>query len=189
MNLKGKIVTLRGIEEEDLEMLREIINDPDIENLVVGWSLPVSKLQQKKWYEGAMCNQNNLRLIIETKEDGPVGLVILVNIDWKNRVGTYGIKIGNKKFRAKGIGTDATMTLNRYAFDELQLNRIEGDFMDSNEVSKKLYFEKLGWKEEGVKRKAVYKNGQYHDLVFGSILREDYYELLKKNNYWDDKNG
>ncbi|MCC5909796.1 MAG: GNAT family N-acetyltransferase [Clostridiaceae bacterium] len=91
-----------------------------------------------------MCNQNNIRLVIETEEDGPVGLAVIVNIDWKNRVGTYGIKIGNKSFRAKGIGTDATMTINRYAFDELQLNRIESDFIDYNEVSKGLYFNKLG---------------------------------------------
>ncbi|MCC5909795.1 MAG: hypothetical protein JJT76_05100 [Clostridiaceae bacterium] len=58
MNLKGKIVTLRAIEEEDLEMLRDIINDPEVERLVVGWSLPISKAQQK--------NGMKVRCVIKT---------------------------------------------------------------------------------------------------------------------------
>jgi hypothetical protein len=38
MILKGNIVTLRPIEEGDLEFVREIFNNPEIESMVVGWS-------------------------------------------------------------------------------------------------------------------------------------------------------
>ena len=51
MILKGQIVTLRPIEEEDLEFVRTLFNDPELESLVVGWSWPVSKYQHRKWFE------------------------------------------------------------------------------------------------------------------------------------------
>lgn len=42
MNIVGKLVTLRAMERSDCEMVKEMFNDPEIENLVVGWSFPVS---------------------------------------------------------------------------------------------------------------------------------------------------
>lgn len=42
MILKGEKVILRAIEREDQEFLKEMINDPELEKLVVGWSFPVS---------------------------------------------------------------------------------------------------------------------------------------------------
>lgn len=51
MNIKGKKVTLRAMEKQDCEMVREMFNDPEIENLVVGWAFPVSSYAQEKWFE------------------------------------------------------------------------------------------------------------------------------------------
>ena len=48
MNIKGKIVTLRAVELEDMELLRGMLNDPEMEKAVVGWSFPVSKYSQQK---------------------------------------------------------------------------------------------------------------------------------------------
>ena len=60
MNLKGKKVFLRAIEKEDLEFLREMINDPEMEKNVGGWSFPISKYEQEKWYENQIFNNNNI---------------------------------------------------------------------------------------------------------------------------------
>lgn len=184
MNIKGKFVTLRAMEEEEQDLLREMINDPEIEKMVGGYSFPVSKFQQKEWFDKNVNNQNNIRLIIETEEDGPVGYANLINIDWKNRSAFHGIKIANKKYRTKGIGTDTVMAIMRYAFEELQLNRLDGAIIIYNEASKKLYCEKCGWKIEGVRRKAIFKSNDYHDELIVGILKEEYEELIKLNNYW-----
>lgn len=184
MNIKGKIVILRAIEKEDLELMREMLNDPVIENLVVGWAFPVSNYQQNQWYEKNINDNKNLRFIIETLNDGVVGLATLVNIDWKNRKATHGIKLANRENRSKGIGTDAVMAIMRYAFDELQLNRLEGSWFEENIASQNLYL-KCGWKIEGKNRKSIYKNGEYRDLLITSILKEEYEELVNGNNYWD----
>lgn len=185
MNIKGKIVTLRAMEEEDQEMLREMINDPDIEKMVGGYSFPVSREQQLNWFRSNGNTQNNIRLIIETEEDGAIGFANIVNIDWKNRSAFHGIKIANKKFQAMGIGTDTVMAVMKYAFEELQLNRLDGSIIKYNEPSTKLYCDKCRWQVEGVKRKSVFKLNEYHDELIVGILRDEYFELINDNKYWD----
>ncbi len=187
MNLKGKIVTLRAMELEDQELLREMMNDPEIEKMVGGYSFPISKIQQNKWLESNQNNQNQIRLVIDTNEDGAVGFANIINIDWKNRSAFHGIKIVNKKFMRRGIGTDTVMAVMKYAFEELQLNRLDGSIIVYNEPSRRLYCDRCGWKVEGVRRKAVFKNNKYHDELIVGILREEYYELVRNNNYWEIK--
>ena len=51
MNLVGKKVVLRAVEREDLDMLRELTNSSDFEKMIVGWSFPISKQDQEKWFE------------------------------------------------------------------------------------------------------------------------------------------
>lgn len=80
MILKGEKVILRAIEREDQEFLKEMINDPELEKLVVGWSFPVSLEMQMQWYEKQRNDLQNLKYIIEA--DGQkIGLAILKNID------------------------------------------------------------------------------------------------------------
>lgn len=65
MILKGEKVILRAIEREDQEFLKEMINDPELEKLVVGWSFPVSLEMQMQWYEKQKNDLQNLKYIIE----------------------------------------------------------------------------------------------------------------------------
>lgn len=186
MNIKGKFVTLRAMETDDQEMLREMVNDPEIEKMVGGYSFPISKEQQLNWFHSNPNDQHNIRLIIETKEDGAIGYANLVNIDWKNRSAFHGMKIANKQFRLKGIGADAVMAIMRYAFEELLLNRLEGTIINYNEASRKLYCDKCGWAVEGVKRKSAFKLNEYHDELVVGILRDEYFDLLTNTNYWEN---
>ena len=186
MDLYGKIVKLRAIEYEDLDMLREMANDPWTESMVGGWSFPISSKEQIEWYEKLLKNQSSIQLIIETKEDGPIGFTGLRDIDWKNRCADGGIKITNRKNMSKGIATDSYMTILRYAFYELQLNRVNGSILDYNKASQHVLLDKVGYKQEGVRRKAVFKTGRYHDSILVGILKEDYEEKLKETNYWGD---
>lgn len=184
MNIYGKKVILRAMEKSDCEMIRNMFNDPEIEDLVVGWAFPVSQFAQEKWLEAHYGDQRNLRFVIETEDDGPVGIATLTDIDWKNRRATHGIKLSSKEKRTKGIGTDTVMAIMRYAFDELGLHRLDGSWFDTNAASKGLY-KKCGWVEEGIKREYVYKKGKFRDLTIVGILASDYYQLIDRNHYWE----
>lgn len=185
MNLYGKKVILRAIEKSDNQLIREMFNDTEMEKLVVGWSFPLSELAQERWIENH-CLDNDLRLIIELSDTREaIGIATLTDIDWKNRKAFHGMKISSGKNRHRGIGTDTVMAIMRYAFDELQLNRLDGSWFQDNIPSKNMYM-KCGWKEEGVRRNYIYKGGKYRDLVETGILAEEYYRLVEANHYWDD---
>lgn len=187
MELIGKKVRLRAVEEEDLEMLRQLTNSPDFEKMIVGWSFPISKREQAQWFINCKNGLDVLRYTIETEEDGPVGLIGLRDIDWKNGVATgLGMRIAKKEIRTRGLATDAWMTLMRYAFDELRLNRVNGSALSYNKASLRVC-EKVGFKVEGVKRQAVYKNGAYIDVILMGCLRSDYEALIAENHYWDEE--
>lgn len=186
MILKGKKVILRAVEEEDIEMLRELTNSPDFEKMIVGWSFPVSKKDQQKWFEDCKNDLSRIRYTIVTEEDGPVGMIGLRDIDWKNGSASgLGMRIAKKEIRTKGLATDAWMTLMRYAFYELRLNRINGCALSYNKASLRVC-EKVGFKVEGVSRQAAFKNGEYIDIVQMGCLKSDYDELIANNHYWDE---
>lgn len=183
MNIEGKKVYLRAIEPEDLEYYRENINDPETEKMVGGWSLPVASVSQRDWYNSIVGDRNNLRFTISMKdEDLPLGMVNLVDIDWKSGVAFSGIKLFKNAQRKSGIGFDTVMSMDRYAFDELRLNRIEGTILTTNIPSIKLY-KKCGWVEEGIRRQSKYQSGEYYDEIFVSILREDFEQIRKNYGY------
>ena len=145
MNIKGKIVTLRAITQTDLQLICDMFNDPELEDLVVGWAFPISIEQQKKWFENNIGDNKNFRFVIETEENGAVGIATLTDIDWKNRRATHGIKLANIQNRTKGVGTDTVMALMRYAFDELGLHRLDGSWFDFNTASKKWRMERFNY--------------------------------------------
>ena len=113
-------------------------------------------------------------------------MIGLQNIDWKNGVASgLGMRIAKKEIRTRGLATDAWMTLMRYAFEELRLNRINGSALSYNKASLRVC-EKVGFKVEGIQRQAVYKNGAYQDLIIMGCLKSDYEELILNNHYWDE---
>ena len=173
------------MELSDCGMVRDMFNNPEIESLVVGWAFPVSAYAQEQWLKAHCGDRDDFRFVIESPEDGAVGIATLTGIDWKNRRATHGIKLANKERRLKGIGTDAVMAIMRYAFDELGLHRLDGSWFEENTASRRLY-SKLGWKEEGRRREYIHKGGVYRDLIVTGILGSDYYRLLEETHYWDD---
>ncbi|QQX81813.1 GNAT family N-acetyltransferase [Shewanella sp. KX20019] len=184
MHIYGNKVLLRAMEAEDMEMLRAMVNSPEIEHLIGGYSFPVSKEQQLDWFNNVKSNNSSLRLIIETEENGAIGFANITDIDWKYRSATHGIKIADFKDRKKGIGTDVVMAVMRYAFDELQLNRLETTIVSYNKASLNLYTKKCRWTIEGIKREAVFKRGEYNDLNVLSILKDEYVSLVDNLEYW-----
>lgn len=175
----GKI-KLRALEPEDMEALRATINDPEMERMVVGWSFPVSKSQQRAWYERIMGDPRNQRFAVEYNGQF-VGISTLTDIDLKNRSAFHGVKLTQDAPKGKGIGFDAVVAVMKYAFEELQLNRLYGGILEYNVPSQKLYA-KCGWVEEGRYRQCVFKDNAYYDEIPVAILRSEYFEWKKMNN-------
>ena len=170
MIIIGKNIKLRAIDYADTELLMDLINDPDIENMLRGWSYPVSQSAQKDWIDGLAREQNTLRCIIETGTQAEaIGTVILSSMDLKNGNAEVHLKIASGSPRGKGYGTDAIRAIVRYGFSELRLRCIYANIVEYNEPSVKL-FKKCGFELDGVLRERLYKNGKYINILVYSIL-------------------
>lgn len=175
MNIKGKRIKLRAIELKDSKLLKDMVNSSEIESKIVGWSTPISDIDQEEWIKSIRNDSNNLRLIIENEDGIAIGLSIIRNIDWKNRTAIHGIKISENKFRGLGYGKEVVDLTMSYCFEELNLNRISTTILETNIPSLNLYINKCKWIKEGVERKAIFKNNKYIDKIILGILREEYF--------------
>ena len=172
MNFVGTKVLLREIRESDMPLFNRLINSSDVEKFVVGWSKPVTTNEQNCWYQG-LKNDPNIRYTISSCDDSEVfGTLIISKIDWKNRNCALDIKISNE-YRGKGIGNEAVSLAINYVFNELNLNRIGISILESNIASQKL-FTKNGFQQEGISRKAIFKDGKYNNLILYGLLKEDF---------------
>jgi RimJ/RimL family protein N-acetyltransferase len=180
MNIETKFATLRAIEEKDFDLLFNMMNDPEIESLTGGWSLPISSTNQREWMSSYKNSNKEIRVIIELKNGTTIGMLALTNIDWKNRTAIIHTKINNsQEGRIKGDTIDAMQGFLRYAFLELGLNCITGAVLIEHTFSRKMT-KKLGFKEEGLLRQRIYKDGIFHDQIPLSILRDEFIALMEK---------
>lgn len=185
MNIYGKKVILRAIEERDLTLLHKWANDPSIQSMLGGWHFPVGEQDQRKWYQGLNFNSDNQRFAIETPDMGLIGTANLVSIDWQNGTGFHGMLLGDKGVRGKGYALDTLMTLMRFAFEEVGLYRLDSDIIEYNVASLKFYLEKAGWKREGVKKGWYFRKGKRWDKIVVGVTKEDYENVCKVTGYWD----
>ena len=127
---------------------------------------------EQKWFENYLATRKNtIRCIITNNKEEAIGLVSITNIDWVNRSGVLHIMIGEANNRGKGAGSYAVNEMVRHAFYDMNLNRLELSVLSNNQRAINLY-QKAGFLKEGVKRRAVYKNGSFVDMVIMAILRE-----------------
>jgi RimJ/RimL family protein N-acetyltransferase len=169
MNLRGKKTMLRALEPEDNEMLRGMMNDPEIEAMTGGFSFPVSSQQQRDWLMRLNGEKGVLRCAIVSGEQAAIGTIILSDIDYKNGNAQISIKIAKKEDRGAGYGSDAVTALVEYAFSQLRLKCVYAYISEQNAASCGM-FEKCGFKREGLLRSRIFKNGAFHNTFVYSIL-------------------
>jgi RimJ/RimL family protein N-acetyltransferase len=117
--------------------------------------------------------QNLVLAIVAKDTDAHVGNISLQNIDLVSRNAEYAIVIGDKNYWGKGVAGEASRLLIAHGFNALNLHRIYCGTSSTNTAMQKLAA-KLGMKEEGRRREALYKNGAYADVIEYGLLREDY---------------
>lgn len=169
---------LRELERKDLEQINKWRNDPELIELLGAPYRFINLEVDTKWYENYMGNRNSaIRCaIIQEGSDDILGLVSLVSINYMNQSAEFHIMIGDKENQGKGIGIFAVNAMLDHAFNNMNLRRIELSVLDSNERAKALY-KKCGFVYEGTKREAKYKKGKFEDLLYYSILRDEYRKI------------
>ena len=172
--LKSETVGLRGLLPEDAAPpYLNWLNDEDVCRGNSHHRWPYGPAQAGEFIAATATDTKNLVLAIEVIESGEhIGNIALQSIDPIHRSAELSILIGSRASWGKGYGREAAALLIRHGFQELNLVRIACGTPDYNEGMIKLALA-LGMKEEGRKRSAFFKGGQYHDIVLFALLASE----------------
>jgi RimJ/RimL family protein N-acetyltransferase len=176
----GNLIKLSAVRASDAEQMALWQEDSDyLRRLDTDFAVPQSydAIKDEDLKRGN--NSNSIQFRLRTIEnDCLIGFVALHNIEWNNQSCLLAIGIGNADYRGKGYGKDALWLILRYAFYELNLNRVGLDVISNNIPAIEAY-KKVGFSVEGSMRNAVYRDGKYYDRIIMGILRNEWIEIQK----------
>jgi len=178
MGVETKRLILRDFNNSDWEALHALYRKPETvkynpsgypENeeaskaIVAGWAARQADDALRGKYTAAIISKKDLRF---------VGVISLDLGAHKYRKGEIWYKLLPDCW-GQGLATEATKAMLAFGFEQLQLHRIECGCSVHNIASYKV-MEKVGMTREGIKRKVLPLDNDWHDAYLYAILEEEY---------------
>ncbi|MGL4773221.1 MAG: GNAT family N-acetyltransferase [Clostridium sp.] len=167
--IEGKNISLKLLTPEDAEKLLNYYNDNkshlepfepmrDESFYTVGTQRTILNESYKQFINGVTVD---LGIYKEEKLIGKIKIANIVQGIFKS--GIVGYSIDNKN-QGKGYMKEALNLLLKYAFEELELHRVEASALVENDRSKNV-LEACGFKKLGVNEKYLFINGVWRDHI------------------------
>lgn len=171
--LRGEFVTLRDIENRDLEPLRKWRNRPKYRQYFREYR-DISHDMQMTWYENVVLADDRVRMfaITETGSGRLLGACGLCYIHPREKSADFSLYIGaDDLYIDDKFAPESGRLLIEYGFAQLDLHRIWAEIYDVD-MAKRELLPKLGFVLDGVHREA-------HCMEDGSWTHCRFYGLLK----------
>ncbi len=169
---EGELVRLRALTEVDAELLNPLFCDSDVlEGLQI--SFPQAIEGYLDFYRRQREDPASQNFVIERLSDGQAmgGCGLLDIFDRASSAGV-GIWIG-RPYWGQGFGTDATRTLCRFGFREMNLHRIYLHVYATNPKAVRAY-EKVGFVIEGTLREDIFVGGRFANAHIMGLLESEF---------------
>ena len=173
--LKGKYVGLRAIEESDLSQLLLWRNQPNYRRYFREYR-ELSQTNQKIWFDSKVLNDKSTEMfsIVDVNTGELLGACGLCYIDWINRNADFSIYIGKDDlYIDEKYAIEAAQIMMKYGFEELNLHKLWSEIY-SLKKKKKVMFDRLGFKLEGVHKEKHWTEGKWCDSLFYGYLQMKY---------------
>jgi RimJ/RimL family protein N-acetyltransferase len=173
--LHGSRVRLTALRPDDLSTIARWYQDAGFMRLYDARpAVPKTEAALAHWLEEVGKAENTLPFAIRPVEgDDLIGTLELDGILWTHGVCGIGIAIGDRTNWGQGYGTEAAGLALAFAFDELNLHRVQATVFTYNERSIAL-FERLGFRREGVFREFLHRDGERYDMVLYGLLDREW---------------
>jgi diamine N-acetyltransferase len=173
---------LRAPERSDIPSFVAWLNDPQVRQGLF-LKFPLSRAEEEQWFDDMLKRPQPEHPMVIEIQDGDqwvsVGNCGFHDIDWRSRGAEVGIFIGEKSYWNQGYGTRVMGLILKHGFTTLNLNRIFLRVFANNPRAIRAY-EKAGFIHEGRLRQSEFQDGQYHDTLIMSVLRQEWTE--EENN-------
>lgn len=125
----------------------------------------------RRWLQAAVNQDPERALAIEVEGQAVGGIGIEPGTDVYRRSAEIGYWLG-EDFWGRGIATEAVAAFTAYCFRQLGFERIHAGVFGWNRASIRV-LEKCGYRLEGRRRNAVFKDGMLTDELLYAILRAE----------------
>ena len=175
---QGKLIRLRGVEEEDAVHFARWNEDSEAARLLDFLWPPGSLAGVKEWVAKLIKEEpkdDQFMFLMENLEGNTVGAISTHITD--RRVGSfrYGFSV-EADFRRCGYAREAVLLLLHYFFEELRYQKCTVTVNASNEASQRFH-ENFGFQLEGRLRRMIYTRGQFYDELYYGITAEEFAHL------------
>lgn len=179
--LVGKRIYLRPLTLKDLKgNYIQWLNDAEVCEYNSHHVFPYTSEEAVEYIENVKDLKKHLILAIVVKESNEhIGNISLQNINYISHNAELTILIGEKKYWNQGLGKESAFLIVQHGFISLNLHRIYCGTISENKGMGKLAL-RLGMKQEGIRREAVYKNGTYRDITEYGLLRDEFINRFGK---------
>lgn len=159
---------LRRLKEEDAPFMLEWMHD---EEICSGFQRAFADMtiESTKAFIRSSFDEQNQHFAFVDARDEYMGTISLKNISHANDKAEYAV-VARRCAQGTGAAQRATEELLRYAFTELNLNKVCLSVLAENVRAQKFY-EKCGFRREGIEKDAVKIKGVYHDHIWYGIVR------------------
>ena len=168
----GKKVMLGPIREDLNNLYRRWLHDMETSIHLVPVRLLTFQMETD-WLRAATAAGHVLFTVYEKQSGTPIGTTSLMTVDTVNRSAEFGIMIGEKGFRNRGFGTEATVLTLDYGFNFMNLQSIYLRVHEFNTRAVRTY-EKVGFKICGKRRSSYFVAGKYYDDVLMDIICSEF---------------
>jgi RimJ/RimL family protein N-acetyltransferase len=134
---------------------------------------PKTETEINRWLDEVSSAKNDFLFIIRPLDSSQtMGFVHLGEILWSHRVAWLAIGVSSE-YQGQSYGHEALTLALQFAFDEINLHRVQLTVFDYNTPAIRLY-EKLGFKREGVFREFMQRDGHRHDMYLYGLLSSEW---------------
>ncbi len=175
----GERLMLREYKESDFEHIRKWVNDIEVTKYLSSiFDYPHSEKDTKDYID-RMMNQGKGFVIADKKDESYIGQVDIIIINNKDRTAELGLVIGRKDLHGNGYGQEALRLLQKFVFENINMNRLQLLVHSENKNAIKCY-KMAGFVEEGRRREVFYFQEKYTDDIVMAILKREYFD--RKNS-------
>lgn len=168
----GERLYLSPMNPEDAQPYTQWLNDVSVSDNLGAYAKMISLASEEKALERMACEGQNYAMVL-LSGDRLIGNISLMEIDNISRRATVGLFIGDAENRGKGYGAEALRLLLGYGFQTLNLHNIMLHVHADNAQAIACY-KKVGFREFGRRREALFKKGAYIDVVHMDILATEF---------------
>lgn len=175
-SIKGEHIGLRPITDADTDSIVGWRNKDAVRMNFI-FREKFTQEMHRDWLKSYVYSGKVIQYIIEEqKSSRAIGSVYIRDIDLKNQSGEFGILIGEDEYRGKGYGTETARLFIPYCFS-LGFHRIFLRVLADNRHAVRCY-RRAGFREEGTFRDMVKLDGRYQDVVFMSVLENEWESIV-----------